>query len=164
MPPRRKKGRPKVKDTDLPELEPLKQLRIYLRNANSQGRFPRESLLANKSVGACLRILGEWREKCVCPKEASHGVWNLCPACQRAKLVLGVWVKVEDLRVRWGQVEERLLQGLIRERSLNSAKRLKSGDSPLAGFDYGGLIRAVNDKKAVERDPKFVASADVDAA
>lgn len=124
------------------ELEALRDLHMELAKTGRLGDLTNQSKLARKAIAYCIRQLDEVEDRCTCLRREQGDCrlpcrW-ICPACERAKAVLRIFLQLEGLSVRRAAIEETFFRDLIK------AKAGLWGDPEARPLDFVALVRAAH--------------------
>lgn len=129
------------------DLATLKELHGELNKVGRLGNLPGQATLTKKAIKYCNKALERAETDCICPgnREVNDRRvpprW-LCPACERAKAILNIFIQIETLSVRRAGIEESLFRDIIRARSGSSE------DNGGAILSFAGILKAYNESKA----------------
>ncbi|MEE9476800.1 MAG: hypothetical protein V3V71_09110 [Roseateles sp.] len=133
-----------------------------LEDAGTLGDLPLQKKLTARAFKETIRVLDTWEANCICmtpeqfkeletvAKEAGAQAKfprNLCPACQRARFALRVWVQIEKLSVERATIQERYVATFVKQQEL-AAKRA-GGDDDREAFNVIGAVNAGREVLAV---------------
>ena len=121
--------------------------------------LPLQQEVAKKGMRYCISVLGHWEKNCVCltpaklaaedQKEQKPGrakpSARLCPACQRARNALRIWVQLERLSVERLEIRRRLFTTVASAQKKMAPPAPKKVERVL---DPGMMVKALQERRS----------------